>query len=70
MKNFLHKKDYTPARPILKKDFNVFATPQLYPNVAKKLQLHSFVVLLSVMRFIFFIRHHQILYCNKIKSPE
>jgi len=70
MKNFPHKKDYTPACPIFRKYFNVFTTPQLYPNVQKKLQLQSFVVLLSFMRFVFSLRHRQILYRNKIKSPE
>ena len=70
MKNFLHKKDYTSACPILRKDFSVFATPQLYPNVLKKLQRHRFVVLLSYMRFVFSLCHRQILYQSKIKSPE
>ena len=70
MKNFPHKEEYTPACPIFRTYFNVFTTPQLYLNVPQNLQLHNFVVLLSVMRFVFFIRHQQILYRNKIKSPE
>jgi hypothetical protein len=70
MKNFLHKKDDTPAYPIFRKYFNVFRTPQLYSNLPQKLQLHSFVVLLSFMRFLFFVCHRQILYQTKIKSPE
>lgn len=70
MKNFLPKEDYTPARPIFRKYFNAFTTPQLYSNLPKKIQLHSFEVLLSLMRFVFFLCHWQILYRTKIKSPE
>ena len=70
MKNFLHKKDYAPVCPIFRKYFNVFTTPQPYSNVPRKPQLHSFVVLPSFMIFVFSLRHRQILYRNKIKSPE
>jgi hypothetical protein len=70
MKNFLYKKDYAPVCPIFRKNFNVFTTPQPYSNVSKKLHLNSFVVLPSFMIFVFSLRHRQILYRNKIKSPE
>jgi len=70
MKNFLHKKDYTPVCPIFRKYFNVCTAPHLYSNVQKKLQQHIFLVLPSFIVFVFFLRHRQILYRNKIKSPE
>ena len=70
MKNFLHKKDYAPFCPIFRKNFNAITTLQPDLNVQTKLQQHSFVVLPSFMIFVFSLRHRQILYRNKIKSPE
>ena len=71
MKNFLHKEDYAPVCLIFRKYGDLSTTLQLYPNKSKKQQYqHNFAVLLSLMRFVFFLCHSHILYRNKIKSPE
>ena len=70
MKNFLHKKDYAPACSISRKYYNVFTTQQQRMNVAQRIQQQSVTVLGSSMILVFSLRHRQILYRNKIKSPE
>ncbi len=70
MKNFLHKEDHAPICPNSRIIFNINAAPHRYLNIAKKQKQHGITALSSSMILVFFLCHSQILYRNKIKSPE
>ena len=70
MKNFLYRKDHAPVCPAFSNYFKVYATPQQRMNLAQKSQRHNVTVHGSSMILVFFLHHRQILYRNKIKSPE
>jgi len=68
MKNFPNRENYTHLCLIFPMYGNRFT---LFPNnYGRQQNLFSVATILSVMRFVFFISHQNILYSNKIKSPE
>lgn len=70
MKNFLYREDYAPVCPVFSNYYTASGNQQHYLKVFQKAQLQRFEMLHSVLRFVFFLCHWQILYRNKIKSPE
>lgn len=70
MKNFLYREDYAPVCLAFNDYSRVYANLQQRINVAQPLQQQSVTCLGSSMLLVFFLCHDQILYRNKIKSPE
>lgn len=70
MKNFLYREDHAPVCPAFNDFYKVYANPLRRINVAQRLQRQSIICLGSSMLLVFFLCHRQMLYRNKIKSPE
>jgi hypothetical protein len=70
MKNFLYREDYTPVCPAFADYSRVYANLQKHINATQPVQQRSVKCLGTSMLLVFFLCHEQILYRNKIKSPE
>lgn len=70
MKNFLYREDHAPVCPAFNDFYKVYANPLRRINVAQRLQRQRIICLGPSMLLAFFLCHSQMLYRNKIKSPE
>lgn len=70
MKNFLYREDYDPVCPAFNDYYKIYANPQQRISYVQGLHHQCFTCLGSSMLLVFFQCHKQMLYRNKIKSPE
>jgi len=70
MKNFQYREDHAPVCPAFSDYFKVYVNPRQQFNRVRRSQRQSVICLGSSMLLVFFLCHQQILYRNKIKSPE
>jgi len=70
MKNFLYRKDHDPVCPAFSYYFKVYPNLQQRINVVQRNQQQRLICNGSSNLLVFFLCHRQMLYRNKIKSPE
>lgn len=70
MKNFLYREDYAPVCPAFTDYSRVYSNLQQHIRVAQPVEQQRVKCLGTSMLLVFFLCHDQILYRNKIKSPE
>lgn len=70
MKNFLYREGHVPVCPAFNDYFKVYVIPQQRIYVGQRLPQQNVICLGLLMLVVFFLCHEQMLYRNKIKSPE